>query len=163
MLLPASPKYKSQHKLSCSHDVINHTYKAEVCTDLSGEGHINVNSLAVEQFIAGLQSSHLNLRGKSVPIIYQAAENVLPQVVLQFLQHPLDATSHCISSNLALQHSYYISIKLVHMAKYAQYCMLTFCIEHSIAGEYQAKKQTWLLKAYYHAVRQVYAVGWEAC
>lgn len=63
-------------------------------TDLGGESHVNVDSLAMQQLIAGHQSRHLKLWGEGVAVVDQSAQNVLPQVVLQLLQHSLDAAPH---------------------------------------------------------------------
>ena len=62
--------------------------------DLGGEGHIDVDSLAVQELLATAEGSHLNVRGEGVAVIHEAAQDVLPQVVLQLLQHPLDAPTH---------------------------------------------------------------------
>lgn len=45
----------------------------------------------------------MHLGRKRVTIVHQAAQDVLPQVVLQFLQHSLYAPSHGRACNWTLQ------------------------------------------------------------
>lgn len=70
--------------------------------DLGGERHVNVDSLAMKQLIAMRQSSHLDLWREGVPIVHQAGKDVLPQIGLQFLQHPLNGVPDCHARHVVL-------------------------------------------------------------
>ena len=66
-------------------------WESGVC--LCGEGHVDVDSLAVQQLVAAHESRHFQLHAEGVAVVDEAREDVLVQVVLQLLKHALDAAS----------------------------------------------------------------------
>ena len=69
---------------------------------LCGEGHVNVDCLAMQQLIAAHKSRHLQLHAEGVAVVDQACEDVLVQIVLQLLQHALDAASDGLACRASL-------------------------------------------------------------
>ena len=56
----------------------------------------------MQQRSAVVECSHLDLGAEGVPVVDQAAQDVLPQVGLQLLQHPLNAAPHCHTGRMVL-------------------------------------------------------------
>jgi hypothetical protein len=65
---------------------------APVVRDLSGERHVDVDSLPVQQLVVGAQGSHLDLGGEGMPVVDDTCQDVFIQIALQLLQHALDGS-----------------------------------------------------------------------
>lgn len=100
--------------------------KVYVAGHLRCECHVDVDGLAVQQLVSVLQCGHLDLWREGVPVVHQAAQNVLPQVGLQLLQHPLNAAPHGHARRLVLHKT--------HMQTHTQNLLeeLACCAAHAV-------------------------------